>query len=106
MMEEVLMIVGMTLVTFGVRYPPLAIVGKLELPDRVLRALRYVPVAVLTAISVPAVVMPQGTIELTAQNAYLIGGIVATVIAWKTRMLLPTILIGMGVFLALRLLPG
>lgn len=105
-MEEFLLILGMTLVTFGVRYPLLAIVGRLELPERVLRALRYVPVAVLTAISVPAVLMPQGTVDLTLQNAYLIGGIVATLIAWKTRMLLPTIMIGMGVFLGLRVLMG
>lgn len=103
---EILMIFGMFLVTFGVRYPPLAIVGKLELPENVLRALRYVPVAVLTAITVPATLMPQGDLYLSINNAYLIGAIVAILISWRTKNLLATIIIGMVVFLAWRALMG
>ncbi|MEL6149567.1 MAG: AzlD domain-containing protein, partial [Chloroflexota bacterium] len=53
MMEEFWLVLGMTAVTFGVRYPSLALVGRMQLPDSVIRALRYVPVAVLTAIIVP-----------------------------------------------------
>jgi len=57
---EIVLVFGMMLVTFGVRYPVLAILGRLELPPRILNALRYVPVAVLTAITVPAVLAPGG----------------------------------------------
>lgn len=103
-MQEVLLIAGMALVTFTVRYPVLAIFGKLDLPENVMRALRYVPVAVLTAIIVPGMVAPTGTADLSFTNAYLAAGIVAVGIAWYTRKLLPTIVLGMIFFLLWRVL--
>lgn len=105
-MNEVLLVLGMALVTFAVRYPPLALVGRLELPERVIRALRYVPVAVLTAIIVPAVLMPQGELDLRLENAYLIAGLTAVLVSWRTKNLLLTIVIGMGVFLVWRAVMG
>ena len=59
-MNEVLLIGGMAAVTFAIRYPVLALLGRIELPKPALRALRYVPVAVLMAIIVPAVLIPNG----------------------------------------------
>jgi branched-subunit amino acid transport protein len=103
-MEQGLMILGMALVTFGVRYPVLAILGKLNLPEAVMRALRYVPVAVLTAIVVPTMISPNGTPELSFTNAYLVAGVVSAIIAWSTRKLLPTIVLGMIFFLLWRTL--
>ena len=43
-------IAGMALVTFMIRYPVLAFLGKIPLPEPLFRALKYVPPAVLTAI--------------------------------------------------------
>jgi branched-subunit amino acid transport protein len=102
-MNDALMIFGMFLVTFGVRYPPLAIVGKLDLPENVIRALRYVPVAVLTAITVPAILMPQGSIDVGLSNAYFYAGIFAIVVSWRTKNLLFTIVLGMLFFFIWRL---
>jgi branched-subunit amino acid transport protein len=97
----------MMLVTFGVRYPVLAIVGRIDLPESVFRALRYVPPAVLTAIVVPALLMPDGErVLISYTNAYLIAGIVAVIVSWKTKSLVLTILIGMAVFLGWRWLIG
>jgi len=102
-MNEVWLIFGMMLVTFGVRYPVLAIVGRIQLPEPVLRALKYVPAAVLTAIVVPAVLYPEGNqIDLRLDNAYLVASIVAVLVAWRTKNLLWTILIGMAFFLLWR----
>lgn len=101
-MDEVLMIFGMMLVTFGVRYPVLALVGRMQLPDVVVRGLRYVPPVVLTAISVPAVLMPNGVIAVSPTNAYLAAGIFAVLIAWRTKNLLATIVLGMAIFLLWR----
>ena len=57
------------------------------------------PVAVLTAIIVPAVVMPDGnSLQLTLDNAYLVGGVVAVLIAAFSRNLLLTIFGSMLVF--------
>lgn len=94
-MNEVLLIGGMALVTFLVRYPLLELVGKIPLPDRLFRALRYVPPAILAAIIVPSVIMPKGEIAITPQNPFLVAGIVSALIAWRTKSLLLTILIGM-----------
>ncbi|GAB4511699.1 MAG: hypothetical protein OHK0046_10140 [Anaerolineae bacterium] len=100
-----LMILGMMLVTFGVRYPVLALVGRLTLPEPVIRALRYVPVAVLTAIILPIMVAPENnTLDLSLNNAYLVAGVFAIVIAWWRKNLLLTIVLGMAVFLAWRTL--
>lgn len=94
-MSDALVIAGMALVTFAVRYPVLALVGKLTLPPRVLMALRFVPPAVLSAIVVPEVVMRSGQVSLAPDNARLVAGVVAVLVAWRTRNLLLTIVLGM-----------
>jgi branched-subunit amino acid transport protein len=106
-MSEWIMIIGMALVTFAVRYPVVALVGKIPLPDRVFRALRYVPPAVLTAIILPAIVMPNGeTADLSPSNSYFVAGIASVIIAWRTKNLLLTIVLGMAFFLLWRVLTG
>ncbi len=102
--DELHLIIGMMLVTFLVRYPVLAIVGRVKLPERVIRALRYVPIAVLTAIIAPELLMRDGSPALTLANAYLVGGLVALLAAWRWANLLITILAGMGSFLLWRAL--
>lgn len=102
-MSNVFLIGGMALVTFLVRYPVLALLGRLTLPPRVIRALGYVPVAVLTAIIVPAMVVPESNmVDFSLDNAYLYAGIISILVAWRTKNLLLTIVIGMAVFLLWR----
>lgn len=103
-MDEIILIGGMALVTFLVRYPLLELVGKVSLPDRLVRALRYVPPAVLAAIIVPAVIMPTGEIALTPMNPFLVAGVVAALIAWRTKNLLLTFGVGMITLLVYRAL--
>ena len=106
-MNELVMIAGMALVTFAVRYPVMVLIGKIPLPDRVFRALRYVPPAVLAAIIAPAVLMPDGqTIDFSPTNSYLVAGVIAGLIAWRTKNLLLTIVLGMAIFLLLRVALG
>ncbi len=102
-MNELLLVAGMMAVTFGVRWPVLTLVGRLSLPQPVLDAMKFIPPAVLTAIIAPALLMPNGALDLSLDNAYLIAGIVSALIAWRTRNLLATILIGMVVFLGWRM---
>lgn len=100
--EELLLIIGMMLVTFLVRYPVLAVVGRLRPPERALRGLRFVPVAVLSAIIAPELLIREGVPALTLANSYLLGGLVALLVAWRWSNLLATILAGMGSFLLWR----
>jgi len=97
--REIVLIAGMVAVTFAIRYLPLVMAGRLRLPRVVETGLRYVPVAVLTAITVPAVLMPKGTLEVQVGNPYLFGSLAAILVAWLTKRLLPTIAGGMAVFL-------
>ncbi len=105
-MHETLLIIGMGVVTFATRYPLLALVGRVQLPRRVFAALRFVPVAVLTAIIAPAMLRPEGHIALTPENSYLVGGLVAMLIAWYSRNLLYTIAGGLAFFLLWRAIIG
>ena len=97
--NEILLLSGMTLVTFLVRYLFLAVSGRITLPPRLLQALNYVPPAVLTAIVVPTVLVQEDSLWMSLDNPRLIGALAALGIGlWKKNLLL-TILIGMGVFL-------
>jgi branched-subunit amino acid transport protein len=99
-MNEFFLIISMALVTFLIRYPVLAISGRIQFSPRFLQILRYIPPAVLTAIVVPAVLMPTGNqISLSYTNARLIGAIAAVVIGFWRKNLLLTIAVGMLVFL-------
>lgn len=99
MTNEVMLLGGMTLVTFLIRYPLLAMSGRITLPPRLMQALNYVPPAVLTAIIIPTVFIENNTLWIAPDNPRLIGSLAALCIGlWKKNLLL-TILIGMGTFL-------
>ncbi|MEP7287680.1 MAG: AzlD domain-containing protein [Chloroflexota bacterium] len=101
-MNEVILIGGMALVTFTIRYSLMALVGKISLPAPVLRALKFVPPAVLTAIIVPAIVYKGDQLALSYTNDYLVAGIVTALVGWRSKNLLLTILVGMGTLFAWR----
>ncbi len=99
-MDEIFMLAGMALVTFGIRYIMFPISGKFQFSDLFERALQYVPPAVLAAIIVPSVLMPTGkTLDINLSNPYLIGAIVACGVGWMFKNLLLTIVVSMIVFL-------
>jgi len=98
-MNELFLIGGMALVTFGIRYSMFAVAGRVEFPARLINALRYVPPAVLTALIVPAVLIPNGAgVQISYTNPYLVGAFVAFGVGWFSRNLLLTIVMGMLAF--------
>ena len=103
-MEEFWLIIGMTAVTFGIRYVLFAAADNIEFPDKLKRALNYVPIAVLTAIIFPAVFMPKGVLFFDWTNPYIIGALVAVGVSyWKKSMLL-TVVVGLAAFALWKLL--
>ncbi|MFM7428244.1 MAG: AzlD domain-containing protein [Elainella sp.] len=98
-MHEFLLIAGMALVTFAIRYPVLGLSGRITLAPRFLQLLRFVPPTVLTAIVVPAVLMPQDALWLDFTNARLVGAIAAIAVGFWRKNLLLTIVVGMITFL-------
>jgi len=101
-MQIWLLILGMALITFLIRYSLFAF-PDLRFPLLVRQALHYVPTAVLTAIVVPGMLLPDGqSWQLKLDNAYLLGGLATIAIAALSRHLLATIGGGLLVFFALR----
>lgn len=100
--QELLLIGGMFLATFGVRWLSLALLRSRRLPAWAEDALAYVPIAALSAIAVPAMLLPQGQLDLSPGNAHLAAGLLAIAIAWWTRRLFVTLLGGLLVFAAWR----
>lgn len=99
-MNELFLLGGMAFVTFMVRYAAYAISERLEFPQQLVRFLRYVPPAILTAIVVPAVLIPTGTsVDLSYTNARLVGAVVTLCFGWFSQNLLLTIVLGMSSFL-------
>jgi branched-subunit amino acid transport protein len=66
-------------------------------PERVSRPLRFVPTAVLSALILPAVVTPQGSLEFGMAMPRVLAAAAAVVVAWRTRSVLLTLVVGMGV---------
>ncbi|MDE8603321.1 AzlD domain-containing protein [Marinomonas sp. RSW2] len=98
LMDSVLIIFGMFIVTFGVRFVLFARAHKVVMPAFLERALKFVPVAVLTAIITPMILMPDQHINISLLNPWLLGGVAAFVVGiWRQQQLL-TILVGVVVF--------
>ena len=102
--SELLMIAGMMAVTFGIRYFLFALADRIRMAAWIEAPLKYIPPAVLIAITVPAVVLPKGDWHLSWSNPYLVAAIVTTVAGILTKNLLATITIGLTAFFLYRLL--
>ncbi|MCY1175753.1 Branched-chain amino acid transport protein (AzlD) [compost metagenome] len=101
-MDYWLLILGMAAMTFLMRYSLFAW-PTLRFPPLVRQGLHYVPTAVLTAIVVPGMLLPDGQhFHLALDNAYLLAGLGAILIAAFSRHLLATILGGLVLFFLLR----
>ncbi len=96
-----MIIVGV--LTFGIRLSFIWILDRWQPPKLVTRALRFVPVAVLSAIIAPELILREGIPDLSFGNFRLLAGIVATLVAWQTKNIVWTIIAGMGALLALQM---
>jgi branched-subunit amino acid transport protein len=84
------------LVTFGIRLSFIQLLGKVELPPQLRRALRFVPPAVLTAIIFPELLLHSGSFDISLGNSRLLAGLLAILVAWRTKNAVLTILAGMA----------
>jgi branched-subunit amino acid transport protein len=81
--------------TFFLRFLFIYLFGKIEMPYWLGRALRFVPAAALAALVFPALTHPTGRLDLSLHNFRLIAGLGGVFVAWRTRNVLLTILVGM-----------
>lgn len=102
MNDTLWIILGMAVVTYATRASLLLAGGRVQLSPRLEQALRYLPVALLTAIIAPALFVRDGALALTWRNDYLWAGVVCVVVAWRTKNVLWTVLTGLLFVLAWR----
>ena len=74
-----------------------------HLPGWAQRGLQYAPIAALSAVVIPEIVMSQGHLIGTWQDARLFAAAAGTVVYFRTRNVLLTIVLGMVVYLPLHL---
>ena len=91
-----LTLLAMGLVTYAIRLSLIGVLGDWQAPPFVTRALRFVPPAVLSAIILPELLWPNDTLDLSLTNARLLAGLLAGLVAWRTKNVLATIAVGMA----------
>ena len=97
-----LLIAGASLVTFLLRWSFLALGEERELPQWLMRALRFVPAAVLSALVAPGLLIPHGELSWLWPNEKLLAGGVALVVATRRKGVIWTLVSGFAVFWLLR----
>ncbi len=92
--------------TFLLRFLFIYLFGKIAMPDWLRRALRFVPAAALAALVFPALTHPSGHLDISVHNFRLLAGLGGAIVAWRTRNVLLTILVGMALLWILEMVFG
>lgn len=101
-----LVIIGMTLVTYLPRMLPMTILSKVQMPQLFLRWLKYVPPAVLAALLMPSIFVANNRLVFGLNNKFLLAAIPCFLIGVKTRSLFLTVFCGIAVMCLLNILGG
>lgn len=102
-LEALITIVGLALISLLTRGFFILPSREVPIPDWLRQGLRYAPVAALTAVVVPEVVMSQGKLIGTWQDARLFAAAAGAAWFFWRPGILGTIVTGTAVLLALRL---
>ena len=101
--EGLLAVAGLTLITIVTRGCFFLTRREVPIPDWLRRGLHYAPLAALTAVVLPEIVLLQGHLIGTWQDARLFAAAAGAAYFWWRRGILGTILCGMAVLLPLKL---
>jgi branched-subunit amino acid transport protein len=86
--------------TYAIRLSFLGVAHRMaDPPPAVQRVLRMIPPAALAALTLPAFVRPEGHLDLASPE--FVAGTVATIVAFATRNVLVTLIVGMGLLIVL-----
>lgn len=81
--------------TYAMRASFLAFAHRLaDVPPGIQRLLRQIPPAALASIVLPSLLRPEGHLDLA--QARLWAGLAAALVAWRTRNIALTLVVGMG----------
>ncbi len=87
--------------TFAMRASFIAAADRLVfIPPWAHRLLRQIPPAALASLVLPALIRPEGELDLA--HPRFIAGMVAGLVAWRTRNVAATLVVGMGLVMVLQ----
>ncbi len=101
--EITIAIIGLAIITVVSRAFFMIPERELPLPDWLKRGLKYAPLAALTAVIAPEILMTQGELLDTFQDARLPAVLLASAYYFWKRGILGTIVVGMAVYLPLHI---
>ena len=101
--EGAIVVVGLALITVITHGLFFLTNREIPIPDWLRQGLRYAPLAAMAAVVLPEIVMQQGQLIHTAQDARPYAALAAAGWFWWRRDILGTIVVGMLVLLPLRL---
>ena len=102
-LEVVLIILSMAAATYFTRFASPLLLDRTGVPRWMVRLLKHVPTAMLAALIAPALLAPQGFLQIGPGNHYLLAGAVAAFMAWRRQPPAVTMGSGMAVMLLLRM---
>ena len=101
-----LTIVGMAAVTYLPRLLPMWALSSRQLPSQLVAWLQHVPVAVLSAMLLPALLVQAGQVDFHFDNIFLWASLPTFAVAIRTRSLFATVIVGAATVAFARLFLG
>lgn len=92
----------MGLITLACRFLPFGIMGRIQLRPGVVAWMRYLPVAVLSAVVVPQILLTQNDVCFGTVSRPLVASVFTIGVALLTRNLLAGVTIGVACIALLR----
>lgn len=93
--ELIAALIGMSIVTYIPRVLPFLLFGQRELPRWFLSFLSYIPVAILSALLFQSLFIVKGEIAVRFSNPMLLAAVPTVLVAFYTRSLYGTVLVGL-----------
>ena len=101
-MEVLLIILGMTAVTYIPRALPAVILDKLKFSAKVEKFLKLIPYTAMTALIFPGIF----TVDTAHPAIGIVGGLVAILLAWRKVQVVICVLVAIGADILLYMLIG
>ncbi len=94
-------IIGMAALNFAVRFVPIAVVSRMEIPAPLMRWLSFIPISVMGALVSLDILWPGGTFASPLTSPYVWAAIPSALVYWRTRSFLGATVAGVVAFVAL-----
>lgn len=99
-------IIGMAIVNFAIRYAPIAVLSRFDLPAPFLRWLSFIPISVMGALVATEVLRPGSQWQPPLTNPGLYAALLTALVFRYTRSFLGATVAGMASFVVLSAVIG